>query len=65
MYDTIEDEFKRGVNDYWGGHEPDGWRDEDRRTNTPYLMGWYMASQCEVATGTLLDEYGDPLQDED
>lgn len=39
-------EFERGVNDYWSGVEPDGWREDDAWHN-PYLAGWLLASHAE------------------
>lgn len=65
MDDMVLEEFTDGVNDYWGGECPDGWDDSKRRNNTPYLMGWYMASMWEVYPGQLLNRAGYPLQDED
>ena len=66
MYDDdVTAEFARGVNDYWGGEAPDGWDDEERRNQTPYLMGWYMASMWEVQPGWILDEDGNPIQEDE
>jgi hypothetical protein len=65
MNDTVTEEFTQGVDAYWAGDLPENWNDPEARAVTPYLMGWYMASLWETQAGTLLDEDGEPLQDED
>lgn len=63
--DVVEDEFTAGVNAYWSGECPDGWDNLDKRTRSPFLMGWYMASMWECYPGTITDRDGDPFQTED
>jgi len=61
--DSVEDEFSKGVNAYWGGSVPDGWESPEKRARSPYLMGWYMASMWEVEEGFITDQFGDPIQE--
>ena len=65
MNDTVTEEFTQGVDAYWGGEVPEGWQSQSTREQSPYLMGWYMASLWETQPGYLRDLDGDPLQDED
>lgn len=50
MWDLVIDLYIQGVQDYSGGHVPDGWDDPEQRESSPYLMGWWQMSNFENQT---------------
>jgi hypothetical protein len=62
MGQRISEEFREGETDYWAGRVPEHWDSEELRARSPYLMGWYMASEFDnypylLRTAQEVEEY--------